>query len=751
MAISSSGRACARFDRFTVDLTSGELLRSGVRVPVQVQPFQVLRLLLEAEGRVVTREEMRRALWPEDTFVDFDLGVNTAVKKLRQALEDSAEHPKFIETLPKYGYRFLIPVEWVADGNGNVALPSVEQAAPPIPPPAIPQTILPKTRGKFPLAIALAALGLLTAGAFLFRANTYLSHSRLGVLLHRVLGRGDLPQSSLTQRRLTANPYDTPVTTAVISPDGKYLAYTDSTGFYLQQVDNGETHPVPLPKGFAPSAESWLPDSVHLVVSWIDDAKNPPSLWQISIMGGTPRKLADEGSSARVSPDGTQVVFLKGAWDHEEIWLADISGNGARKIIGNGSDHFGPIAWAPDAKQFAYIRLSEHEACRIEAYDLTSGRSETVLSDAGLGLELAWPTAQRLIYSLQEGQPNQADYNLWWVLLDAHTRRPSTSPNRLTNDRAYTASISATSDGKRMAVLRRHSQQDVYLAELEGDDKKLSPLRRFTLDERQDFLAGWTPDSKAVLIVSDRDGPSHIFKQNIDQTQPELLIGGKDDAWLPRLTPDGSSVLYLVTPAGGHPSDRTRLMRMPLSGGPSQLVLEGLGIVHQCARLPSNVCIYGQRDSEYYRFFTFDPSDGKRAEISAARIEKADGMNNWNLSPDGRYLVTSQSQNPYEASGLRIFNLADSTKRYIAVPEVKLIMGLDWAADSKSVWVGGFMGRGSWGTRSGLVNVDLNGNVRTLLAGHNPEVMGGTPSPDGHRLAIGANTETSNAWLLANF
>lgn len=105
-------RAYARFDSFHVDLSSGELLRCGVRVPIQEQPLQVLRLLLEAEGKVVTREQLRAALWPEDTFVDFEHGVNTAVKKLRQALEDSAEHPKFVETLPKFGYRFIIPVEW---------------------------------------------------------------------------------------------------------------------------------------------------------------------------------------------------------------------------------------------------------------------------------------------------------------------------------------------------------------------------------------------------------------------------------------------------------------------------------------------------------------------------------------------------------------------------------------------------------------------------------------------------------------
>jgi eukaryotic-like serine/threonine-protein kinase len=115
MATSNSFPGCARFDQFHVDLRSGVLQRSGVRVHVQSQPLQVLRLLLHAEGGVVTREELRKALWPEDTFVDFELGVNTAVKKLRHALADPAEDPKFIETLPRIGYRFMIPVEWVSD------------------------------------------------------------------------------------------------------------------------------------------------------------------------------------------------------------------------------------------------------------------------------------------------------------------------------------------------------------------------------------------------------------------------------------------------------------------------------------------------------------------------------------------------------------------------------------------------------------------------------------------------------------
>jgi len=105
----------ARFGRFNVDLTTGKLQRSGLNVPIQTKPFQVLRLLLIADGQVVSRDQLRAALWAEDTFVDFEHGLNTAVRKLRQALEDSAEDPKFIETIPRLGYRFMASVEWAPE------------------------------------------------------------------------------------------------------------------------------------------------------------------------------------------------------------------------------------------------------------------------------------------------------------------------------------------------------------------------------------------------------------------------------------------------------------------------------------------------------------------------------------------------------------------------------------------------------------------------------------------------------------
>src|ERR1700761_1500032 len=104
-----------KFDNFEADLRAAELRRDGTRLKLQLQPFQVLVALLERPQQVVTREELRQRLWPQDTFVDFDHGLNTAMVKLRDVLGDSASKPKFIETIAKRGYRFLGPAKEISD------------------------------------------------------------------------------------------------------------------------------------------------------------------------------------------------------------------------------------------------------------------------------------------------------------------------------------------------------------------------------------------------------------------------------------------------------------------------------------------------------------------------------------------------------------------------------------------------------------------------------------------------------------
>ena len=129
MAVNAQTRG-ARFGAFEVDLRSGELRKHGIRLKLQDQPFQVLAVLLQHPGELVTREELHQKLWPADTFVDFDTGLNSAIKKLRDVLADSAEEPRYIETLPRRGYRFIAHVE-----NGDLPAPiPIEKRLATVPP-----------------------------------------------------------------------------------------------------------------------------------------------------------------------------------------------------------------------------------------------------------------------------------------------------------------------------------------------------------------------------------------------------------------------------------------------------------------------------------------------------------------------------------------------------------------------------------------------------------------------------------------
>jgi Tol biopolymer transport system component len=174
---------------------------------------------------------------------------------------------------------------------------------------------------------------------------------------------------------------------------------------------------------------------------------------------------------------------------------------------------------------------------------------------------LAWPQENSLIYTRSENAPNEKDSNLWRTQPDSQG-----SGVRVSSGRGFIAGLSATKDGKILALKRVEYQPDIYIAELgEGGKKLLSP-NRLTKEKWDDEVHSWTPYSKAILLVSDRDGRQHIFRQGIDQVQPELLIGGDHDYSIPRLNPDGDEILYLQMPGRDEASHDIRIMRTPLEG-----------------------------------------------------------------------------------------------------------------------------------------------------------------------------------------
>jgi hypothetical protein len=254
----------------------------------------------------------------------------------------------------------------------------------------------------------------------------------------------------------------------------------------------------------------------------------------------------------------------------------------------------------------------------------------------------------------------------------------------------------------------------------------------------------------------------HIFKQAIDQTQPQLLVGGGEAVALPRLNPDGSIVLYVnsrydLNP--GAPLGTQQLMRVPVTGGPPQLVLEGRGINNlQCARLPSTLCIYSELAPGEEHFYTFDPLKGKGNEIPGVTIHESDFYSfNWSLSPDGKLLAFSKKFGTQGQPAIRLFSLVDAKERRILLPGWAGIATLDWSADGESLWstafttsettsglwTTGFNATGEWT----LLKVELTGKVTPMLRESKMNLGWAIPSPDGSKLAIWKATGTSNVWL----
>jgi TolB-like protein/DNA-binding winged helix-turn-helix (wHTH) protein/Tfp pilus assembly protein PilF len=173
-----SSRAPICFGVFELDPDSGELRKQGLKVRLQEQPFQILQILLEQPGKVVTREELRQRIWPADTFVDFNQGLYNATKRLREALSDSAAAPRYVETLSRRGYRFIGTV----NGNGSAALPSAEQQ----PKSPTGETRASRRKSQLGIALGLGAAALFGVMLALVPAN----------LWQRVSGKNTLPQIS---------------------------------------------------------------------------------------------------------------------------------------------------------------------------------------------------------------------------------------------------------------------------------------------------------------------------------------------------------------------------------------------------------------------------------------------------------------------------------------------------------------------------------------------------------------------------
>jgi Tol biopolymer transport system component/DNA-binding winged helix-turn-helix (wHTH) protein len=712
-----------RFGLFEADLHSAELRKAGRKIKLQDQPFQILAMLLERPAEIVTRDELRAALWPVDTFVDFDHGLNAAVKRLRDALGDSADNPRFVETLARRGYRFIAPVT-VQDASPDPELASSPEVK------SVPTS--PTRTRHWRVVLSSLAVLLMGSGAGWVAARRF------------------NPTVPIAELRLTANAPDDPILSAAISPDAKYLAFSDRSGLFLRVISTGETHALPLPDGFQPRPAGWFPDSSHVLVTKSRDLDGGPSLWSVSVLGGQPHKLMEEADGRSVSPDGSQIAFVRGSLLREEVWIMSADGDHPRKVFGETGDMFGSVAWSPDSQRLAFVRHSYKSGFKMSQSSLwivdpDTGLANPILTDFQLGEALAWAAGSRLIYSLSEPLPNQSDSNLWAVCVDPRSARMTSQPARLTSGPDKKVRLSVSADGKQLSFLRWRGEPHVYVADVDSVHDRLSAAHPLGLDEGRNLPFAWTPDNKQVLFTSDRDGTAHVFKQAADQPAPDLVVGGPDYVQIARLDPDGSELLYLLVPPWGDNSGVGRLMGVPLSGGTPRLVLQENQLHNfQCARSPSKTCIFSISTSDKISFVAFDPATGNTHALDAI-VPPPGGTYNWTLSPDGSTLAMAdwrRGSNPAEIVLLSVDGV--TATRTLTLHEWAGISHIDWAADSRHLWVGAL---GPTGAQA-LLSVDLRGRARPLLEDMQKEIGWAIPSPDGRHIAFWESGDSSNVWLL---
>jgi Tol biopolymer transport system component len=577
--------------------------------------------------------------------------------------------------------------------------------------------------------------------------------------------RAPPPRPEPKPRRLTANPAGNPATDAHISPDGKYLAYADQAGIHLQVIDTGETRTIPQPQevgykvtGWSPVG--WFPDGTKLLAQVTSLSAEHSSLWVLSMLGGAPREIYEGGFAWSVSPDGSLIAFSSSLFA-SDIWLMGPNGEEPRKIVtADQGEALGPVVWSPHSRRIAYGRYREGPAgaqCRIESRDLKGGSSALVLSDLKLATGdggFWWLPDGRLVYSLGEAAPAAGfpDSNLWEINVDAVSGQPAGKPRRITSWADFSlGGPSASADGRRMVFGRNTAQEDVYVAEVEaGGMRLMASPRRLTLDERQDFPWAWTPDSKAVMFFSNRSGNWNIYKQALDEDSAEPLVAAPQAGWFnraPALSPDGAWIVYesFTEREGTSPSAQSQLRRVPLAGGPSQLVLTAHGLYFKrCARAPATSCVLGERteDKKQLVFTAFDPLKGRGREVM--RIGTKPGSDNWwDLSPDGSQIAMAF---PEGENRIRLLPLDGGAPRDLVVNGWSGFRTADWSQNGKGIYVSSSSPRGAT-----LLYIDLEGHANAVWEQKGGLMTMGAPSPDAHHLAILGFTLDSNVWMIENF
>jgi Tol biopolymer transport system component/DNA-binding winged helix-turn-helix (wHTH) protein len=612
-----------RFGVFEADSESHELRKYGVHIKLAGQPFQALSLLLQRPGEVVTREELRNALWPGEPWGDHDQRLNKAINKVRDSLNDSADTPRLIETVPRVGYRFLGSVHPlmspVAEAPPPPAVPAAEaisEPLTPLPPPGPAPLHSPRPITRWiAVMVAIAAL----AGVIVYRTAT-VSHA-----------------ATMKERWLSGSEA-TPLTTYVgseqypaFSPDGTKIAfawdgpsdggmhiYTISTnGRDLKQVSAGEFSdygPVWSPDGktlafmretvthvkelwtsqsdgsgarriadFGRVARwdhplAWTRDPRWIVAAARPSGEGPPALYLLSASSGERRRLTSPplqsagDLSPSISPNGKRIAFTRGLnVARREVFVVTVSDDfwplGEPVRMTNLERIIDMAVWNSDGKSLYFsTSVTPSGARHILRLNVSGAETGGVPTETGIeGIHpIVSPDGQFLCYV----RNNIEQTSIWRLALNdgsPASKEPELKRSLLLSStrRDYTADLSP--DGKQMVFSSiRSGVSEIWISNIDGAN-----LRQITFKGAS--TPRWSPDGRWLVYESSASGQPNIYVFDLKANQERRLTNDPDAALRPSWSRDSQFVYFSSTRSGKGQIFKVSLNR----GGEKQITHEG--------------------------------------------------------------------------------------------------------------------------------------------------------------------------------
>lgn len=584
----------ARFGHYEVDLQTRELWKFGTRLKLMGQPFEILTMLLSRSGELVTREEMRSRLWPSDTFVDFNHGLNAAVNKLREALSDSAESPRYIETLPRRGYRFIAQVEWL--DTGLAAKPEGETEKGSVADPVSGFASAPELRAEtFPAQSESEWIRYLVGAGVMFTL----------VIIVTIVFHGGLhvPKVSADHAALEhMRPLLTIADTAApaFSPDGNLVAFfrertmAGEAGIYVVSV--GGDHPVQLTNGERDCCPAWSPDGRF--IAFTREVDHHYSIRVVATDAGNQQRrhagnaLVGQSTSTAIRRIGvaTEARALESDREISPAGIAparpgiDWSPNGGL-IVFSGADGLYTVStddtavhrittappltqdwgpeFSPDGSQVLFVRDHQSDLSNeILSVSVAAGECKHVYSEQGKITsppKWSYDGHSAIFSSNRTGHPA-----LWRISMDSPSKAVQVSE---AGSPAWDPDISRR--GYRLAYEHLLRSLSIWQMDLSVPDKQPSLLISGTSDTDQGPGPQFSPDGQKVAYMSDRSGTMDIWVANRDGSNPFQLsaVGG---AGTPRWSPDSQSVVFDV-----HTITGPKIVVMGLRGGAPQILANG--------------------------------------------------------------------------------------------------------------------------------------------------------------------------------